>query len=342
MSFWHENTREARLQKIEVYRVVTYFIAGVFLREMIFALRYDWNLIRGRKHTGIPIAVLYFLCRHITTASLFTGLASRTRPVTGFSVEVMSVLAHVKQGLTLMGHVLAYQILVVRVVAIWRHMVVGWFLYIVMLVLWILNLYASTQIKGAYENSHLTLGIGLTMSTLNSSLLILCIVGLIRAHRNEDFPTAQPTDGYRGQSTLYMLYSEGAYYFVIVWCFQISITTIDLVNFDPQRSILGVFGTVVLAVFSMCACRVHQDMVNRSKISPMAHTPSLPLTIATLVQDHRDDSVSIRSASIPPSHLQLLQAPSNFSRLTSSTSWRTTPTADSIELGMVVHHRVGT
>ena len=67
-------------------------------------------------------------------------------------------------------------------------------------------------------NQTLTINI-VTIATM--LLLILCVTGLLRAHRLRDFPTAHPSQGYKDCTTLYMLYNEGVLYFFISWLVQV-------------------------------------------------------------------------------------------------------------------------
>ncbi|TCD61628.1 hypothetical protein EIP91_008152 [Steccherinum ochraceum] len=143
MSYWYEDTPEALRKKLDIARIMTFMLTGVFSREIIVAFHHDWNIIRGRKCCGVTGASLYFLCRHITTAALGMGVTSVAYNVTGMSSEAMTIIVHIRQGLIFMANVLAYQIFVIRVTAIWRHQVVGWSLYGAMLVLWVLNLYGE-------------------------------------------------------------------------------------------------------------------------------------------------------------------------------------------------------
>ncbi|KAI0785744.1 hypothetical protein C8Q75DRAFT_307827 [Abortiporus biennis] len=198
MSFWSSKSHDALVEKLETYRIIVFLLSGIYCREVVRAMRFDWSILTGKRGCRWGGILLYFRCRYFA---------------------IIPLAEYVKEGTFVISNAAGFFILSVRVSSIWKHRYVGLAMSSMGWVSSGLVLYALSIIKGVFSARAPLFTITAFFLFWSSILVVLNILGSIRALKRRMYPS-KIQQIYKRRGSLYALHREKAIYCLIPWVAQ--------------------------------------------------------------------------------------------------------------------------
>ncbi|KAL4249607.1 hypothetical protein ABKN59_006165 [Abortiporus biennis] len=294
MSFWSSKSHDALVEKLETYRIIVFLLSGIYCREIVRAMRFDWSILAGKRGCRWGGILLYFRCRYFAIIPLVCSAVVVCLPPDTINLNT----EYVKEGTFVISNAAGFFILSVRVSSIWKHRCVGLAMSSMGWVSSGLVLYALSIIKGVFSAPAPLFTITAFFLLWSSILVVLNILGSVRALKRRMYPS-KIQQIYKRRGSLYALHREKAIYCLIPWVAQVMVAGVGFACIDPQDILIQLVSLVSFVVIAICANRTFQQMVLEGTCCPMSFIPaSLYQVVDFFSHCRHDQPLASKAASL--------------------------------------------